>query len=307
MSENAAAKASSGPSRPERIWTIGQLLKWAGGYLGQKGFTKPRLEAEILLGHVLGLDRVRLYLDFERPLMAGELAAYKVCLKRRAACEPSAYITGIKEFYGLQFKVGPGILIPRPETELLVDEALRWALRLGPRDAELALADIGLGSGAIGAALLHNLPQSRLWGVDISPRALKTAAENFDRLGLGSRATLCLGDLLEPVTGHKFHLIGANLPYIPTPEMASLMPDVGRYEPRLALDGGPDGLSLIEPLVRAAPYCLRSNGALFLEIWPESWPALDRLAKDSGFKGRRVLNDLAGLRRVAVLGLRTDS
>lgn len=286
-------------------WTVVGMVKWTADYLGRKGFPQPRLEAEILLGHVLGLDRVALYLNFERPLAAPELAAYKACLKRRTACEPIAYITGKREFYGLPFTVKPGVLIPRPETELLVDEALSWAAGQAPAGGgELALADIGLGSGAIGAALLHNLPHSRLWGVDISPPALKIAAHNLDRLGLGQRAVLCLGSLLEPLAGHKFHIICANLPYIPTAEMSALMPDVGAHEPHLALDGGPSGLSLIEPLVKAAPAYLRPGGALFLEIWPSSWPALERAAQASGFGGRRVVNDLAGRRRVAALSLR---
>lgn len=279
-----------------------ELIKWTTRYLGQKGFTQPRLEAEILLAQVLELNRVGLYLNFEQIVSASQLARFKAKIKRRAAFEPVAYIMGEKEFYGLKFQVGPEVLIPRPETELLVDEALAWAKKLPTPD--LKIADIGAGSGAIGASLLSNLPQAQLWTVDISPQALKTAAANLDALELSSRASLFLGHLLEPLAGRKFHLICANLPYIPESEMAALMPDVGQYEPHLALDGGPDGLSLIEPLVKEAPRHLMAGGALFLEIWPASWPKLNLLAGQAGFANRQIREDLAGHNRLAILSVK---
>ncbi|MGL4207957.1 MAG: peptide chain release factor N(5)-glutamine methyltransferase, partial [Candidatus Adiutrix sp.] len=220
-------------------WTVGQIIRTTSDFLAQKKVGTPRLDAELLLGHVLKMSKVQLYVNFERILTATELDSYRTLIRRRSIHEPVAYILNRKEFYGLDLKTTKAALIPRPETEHLVDEALRLAKELGP-NGEVSIADIGCGTGAIILALAKHLPLAKLWAVDISPDALALAQENARTLGF-SEISFHQGNLLEPLGGLDFHLICANLPYIPTDSMATLMPDVGLYEPHLALDGGPQG------------------------------------------------------------------
>ncbi len=281
-------------------WTVGRLLATTTAFLAQKGSGTPRLDAELLLSKVLAMPKVQLYVNFERSLTEEELNQYRDLVRRRARHEPVAYILGRKEFYGLTLKTTPAALIPRPETEHLVDEALRLAREFWPGQA-VRIADLGCGGGAIALALAHSLPQGELAAVDISAEALALARENADALGLAERITFDLGDLLAPLPGRTFHLICANLPYIPTPEMKTLMPDVAGHEPHLALDGGPLGLTLIERLLRAAPDHLEPGGHVLLEIWPDSLPALEALAREIGFTPAEPIRDLAGLNRIAVL------
>ncbi|MDR1922015.1 MAG: peptide chain release factor N(5)-glutamine methyltransferase [Candidatus Adiutrix sp.] len=282
-------------------WAVGRLLAATAAFLSGKGSGTPRLDAELLLSHVLRLSKVQLYVNFERALSAAELDEYRELVRRRAGHEPVAYILGRKEFYGLSLKTTAAALIPRPETEHMVDEAVRLAREFQP-DGPLAIADIGCGGGAVGLALAHTLPEAFIQAVDISPEALALAEENAAALKLSRRLVFRLGDLLTPLAGLRFHLICANLPYVPSAEMAALMPDVGLHEPHLALDGGREGLGLIGRLLASAPDHLLPGGRVLLEIWPDSLPALERSAAEAGFvPAGEVIRDLAGQARIVVL------
>ena len=289
-------------SQASEVWLVGRLLTTTASFLGGKGSATPRLDAELLLGRVLKMPKVQLYVNFERVLTQAELDEYRELVRRRAKHEPVAYILEYKEFYGLKLKTTPAALIPRPETEHLVDEARRLAKELWPDEPGLTAADIGCGSGAIALALARHLPQARIAAVDISPAALELARENAAALNLADRIDFHQGSLLEPLADRSFHLVCANLPYIPTGEMAGLMPDVGLHEPHLALDGGPDGLSLIEKLLDQASTRLKPRGRILLEIWPASLPGLEKASADRGLAVLDTVRDLAGHHRIAVLG-----
>jgi len=284
-------------------WTVGRLLSATAGFLAGKGSSTPRLDAELLLARVLALPKIQLYVGFERQVEPGELDQYRELVRRRARREPVAYILGEKEFYGLKLTTTPAALIPRPETEHLVDEALRLARKHWPDEA-LKVADIGCGGGAIALALAANLPQAEISAVDISPEALDLALANARALGLEGRVDFSRGDLAAPLAGRSFHLACANLPYIPGAEMAGLMPDVKDHEPHLALDGGPEGLALIRRLAADSPGFLEPDGRLILEIWPASLAALTVSAEGAGLVVEEVLRDLAGHQRVVTLARR---
>ncbi len=279
-----------------------RLIRWTTDYLAGKGVDTPRLDAEVLLADLLAMDRVRLYMNYDRPLQPEELAGYRSRVRRRAAREPVAYITGKREFYSLELEVGPGVLVPRPETELLVEETVRLAGERWPGLSELRLADLGTGSGAVALALASLLPQARIWAVDLSPDALHYARRNAARHNPDGRISLFLGDLLEPLSGQQpFHLITANLPYVPEPALADMAPDVRDYEPVLSLGGGADGLDIILRAVEQARPRLADGGALLLEVWPDHGLALQGLASGLGYGDVRIIRDLAGRDRVVVL------
>lgn len=294
------AEEARGSARPpEGGWTVGAILGTTANFLAKSSAT-PRLDAELLLSRVLNLAKVQLYVNFETILTETQLGDFRELVRRRSKYEPVAYILGEKEFYGLKFKTGPAALIPRPETEHLVDEAIRLVKELWPGEA-VRLADIGCGSGAISLALVHALPRADIQAVDISEEALTLARENAARLNLAEKVTFHSGDLAAPLAGQKFHLICANLPYIPSPEMAALMPDVGLHEPRLALDGGARGLDLIVRLLAEARELLDPQGRILLEIWPDSLAELEREGAALGYQSAEPIRDLAGHNRIAVL------
>lgn len=294
-------QAPSAPADREReSWLVGRLLATTAAFLRDKGCANPRLDAELLLSRVLMMSKIQLYVNFEKALTPNELDEFRELVRRRSRHEPVAYILGQREFYGLSLKTTPAALIPRPETEHLVDEALRLAREHWP-DQPLALADLGCGTGAIALALAKNLPLAKISAVDISPEALDLARENADALGLAQQLAFEAGDLLDPLAGRRYHLICANLPYIPTEEMAGLMPDVGLHEPHLALDGGPRGLAIIARLLENAHDHLWDGGRILLEIWPDSLRELEDLAGDLGYNLDEPIRDLAGFNRIAVL------
>jgi release factor glutamine methyltransferase len=239
-------------------WTILKVLTWTRGYLAEKGVENSRLEAEWLLCEALGLDRVGLYVNFDKPLLDSELAACRSLVGRRARREPLQYILGSQDFYGLDFEVLPGVLIPRHDTETLVQEAVTRC------PARAIVLDIGVGSGCIAVALARTCPDAHVYGVDFSPEALQLAQRNAERHGV--TVTLVQGSLFEPFEGRKFDLIVSNPPYIPTEEIAGLQPEVRDYEPREALDGGPDGLDFYRSIIPAAPSFLEKGGWLLLEV-----------------------------------------
>jgi release factor glutamine methyltransferase len=284
-------------------WTVLRLLRWTTEYLAGKGIESPRLDAEILLADLLGLTRVGLYLNFDRPLDPEERAGFKERVRRRAAREPVAYILGRKEFHSLDFQVSPDVLIPRPETEHLVEETLALVRDRPAGPEPYWLADVGTGSGAVAVTLARNLAQARVLAVDVSPAALDMARINARAHQVEDRIEFVQGDLLAPLLsrGPVFIAIAANLPYLSDDRFRDMAPEILRYEPRLALWGGIDGLDLIRRVVVQAPQALRPEGALLLEIDPAQAEAVRSLAGQAGFDRIRLAPDLAGRDRVAVL------
>ena len=280
-----------------QIWTIGSILKWTEQYFGTRGIDSPRLDAEVLLSHVLGKERIYLYVHFDEPLEAPELAAYREYIKQRVARQPVAYIIGRREFMGLSFRVTPAVLVPQPDTEILVQAALD---RLAAKPAA-RIADIGTGSGAIVLSLLYYRKELQASAVDISADALAVAAENAASLGVAERVMFCEGDLLAPLAGQQFDAIVSNPPYIPTADIAGLAPEVRTAEPMGALDGGADGLVFYRRLVADAPALLASDGFLAMEVGIHEAAPVAALAQASGaFARTEVLKDLAGIERVVV-------
>jgi release factor glutamine methyltransferase len=258
-------------------------------------------EAGILLRHALGQDRVFMYLHLPDELPPDQEAAFFELLRRRIEHRPTAYLTGTREFYGIEFYVAPGVLIPRPETELVVEESLRLLRARAAGGRTPVFVDAGTGSGAIVIAVARNWPNARYIGTDISAAALQVAALNAKRPRLAGRIELLQGDLLEPVPG-DVDVIAANLPYIPTEVWHTLSPEIRDHEPRLALDGGEDGLATIRRLIWSAPSHLTSDGALVLEVGDGQAPAvLDLLAERFPACRRYTRQDLAGIDRIVAV------
>lgn len=274
-----------------------EVLGLAAGYLKEWGVPNPRLDAEVLLAHVLQVDRIRLYVEHDRPLEPAELDAYRKAVARRARREPVAYITGEKEFYGLTLAVDKRTLIPRPETEILVEQVVKASGRA--RQGALELVDVGTGSGAVAIAVCKAAPAARAAAVDVSKPALEVAQANARRHGVAERIEFLHGDLLEPVQGRTFDGIAANLPYVPDGELAGLEPELA-HEPREALAGGRDGLQLIRRLLAAALRHLKPGGFVALEIGSAQGAEVLAMGREAGLGEGTVHNDLAGLPRVVV-------
>ncbi len=272
------------------LWTIRRVLEWTKGYLADKGIENARLETEWLLAESLGLDRIGLYVNFDKPLTDDELAAVHSLVGRRAKREPLQYLLGSQEFAGLEFNVSPAVLIPRHDTEVLLAEALRVA------PTATTVLDVGTGSGCLAIALARQLPQAQVTSVDLSPTALDVARQNAERHGV--IVELCQGSLLEPVVGRKFDLIVSNPPYIPTADLATLQPEVRDFEPLLALDGGPDGLDCYRALVPTAAGQLTAHGWLVVEIGIGQGLVVQELFALAGFSAIFTAKDPAGIVRV---------
>jgi release factor glutamine methyltransferase len=272
-------------------WTVLKVLQWTAGYLRGKGIENGRLDAELLLAEVLQFDRVGLYLNYDRPLQADELAAYRQLVGRRSRREPLQYILGRAEFWSLTFKVGPAVLIPRPDTEVLVEEALRRVR------ADGTILDVGTGSGAVAVALASELPAARLVGIDVSDAALQVAAENARHNGVADQIDLQQIDLACLPAG-PFDLIVANPPYIPTADLAGLMPEVRDHEPALALAGGDDGLNCYRLLAGQVATRLQSGGWLLVEVGIGQAAAVQEIFAAAGLLEGFCQNDLNGIPRV---------
>jgi release factor glutamine methyltransferase len=269
------------------------MVRWSGAYLADKGVSSGRLDAERLLADVLGVERLELYLQFDRPLTAEELAAYKVRLQRRARREPLQYILGRTAFRELELLTDPRALIPRPETEGLVELVLEHTRSRG---GGLTALDLGTGTGAIALSLLQEGPFDRVVATDVSRDAVALARANAERCGLLARLDLRVGDLWQVVArDERFDVVVSNPPYVSTGEMAELQPEVGAWEPRAALEAGALGLDHIEALVAGAPAHLRRGGLLALEVGAGHGPAAAGLAGGvEGLVDVRVDRDLAG-------------
>ncbi len=277
--------------------TIIELLNLSTEYLASKGSPTPRLDAEVLLASVLGLNRVGLYVNFDKPLETSEVTAYRKVIARRGAREPVAYILGEKEFMSYSFHVTPQVLIPRPETELLVETVVREL----NGDCEPVILDIGTGSGIIAIMLAILIPTARLVAVDVSTSALTLAAENAQKHQVAERINFCVSDLFSGLTvGDKYNCIVSNPPYISDGEIATLSPEVQR-EPHQALAGGRDGLAIIRRIITEAAHWLTPNGLLAQEIGANQGAAVHSYALASGFTQVQVLPDYAGNDRVVLL------
>lgn len=262
-----------------------EVLRSTERYLAERGVDNARLNAEHLLAHALGLKRMELYLQFDRPLAESERAPLREMVRRRGAREPLQHILGTVEFHGRTFLCDRRALVPRPETEQLVE----IALEIARNNSSASILDIGTGSGVIAITLAMELPEAVVHAVDILPEALALAAENASKHGLAERIRFSQADLL-PSEGAPFDLIVANLPYIPVGEIGGLSPEV-RHDPASALDGGPDGLDLIRRLIDSAPARLAPGGALLLEIGASQADAVNNLLSERKFRDISVRED----------------
>jgi release factor glutamine methyltransferase len=275
-------------------WTVRTLLTWAREWLARRGVESPRLDAELLLAHALSCSRTRLYVDFDKPLSAEELARVKPLLRRRAQREPVAYILGAREFYGRPFRVRRGVFIPRPETELLV----QLALEAIPADARVL--DLCAGSGAVGVSISAELPGARADLVEKSPEAAAAARENAAALAPG-RVRVFEGDLFAALPERAlYHAVLANPPYVPEQDRARLAPEVAAHEPPESLFAGDRGLAVIRRIVADAGSWLSPGGFLGIEIDPPLAAKVCDLFSQAGFAGVRAAKDLADLDRHVV-------
>jgi release factor glutamine methyltransferase len=281
---------------------IGDHLRRAAGLLAEAGCDAPRLDAEVLLGHSLSLNRAQVYARWYESLSTAQVQEYEGLLQRRLRREPLAYIVGHKEFFGLDFYVDRRVLIPRPETELLIEQAIAVARRLAPAVA-LRVADVGTGSGAIAVSLAVSLPAAYVYAVDASPEALEVAAENVRRHGVAARVQLLRGDLLAALPD-PVDVVVANLPYISQAEWATLAPEIRLFEPVSALAGGPEGLDLIRQLLTQAAGQTKPPRAILLEIGAmQGNKVLDLAHRIFGEAQASLLPDYAGLDRIVMVEL----
>jgi release factor glutamine methyltransferase len=299
-------------------WTIGKLIEWTRAFFEKKGIPQPRLEAEILLAHLLGAERIDLYMKYEQPVAEAERAAYRDLVRRRAERQPTRYLVGGCEFMSLAMKVTPDCLIPRPETEMLVEEVLSrsGALRAAtvrsrvhpngvaapPAGAPVTAIDLCTGCGCVAVGIAVNLPSARITATDISPAALQVARANAEGHGVADRIALLEGDLYAPLDAADVQpadFLVSNPPYVSEAEWAALAPEIRDHEPRAALVAGPAGTETIERILKGAPAYLKPGGTLLVEIGSEQGGAVAALAAGvRGLADVQVLKDYAGLDRI---------
>jgi release factor glutamine methyltransferase len=296
--EGRTAKGDEGP------WTIGRLLDWTARFLAEKGAESPRLDAEVLLAHVLECERISLYTRYEDVASEEHRQAFRVLVRRRIEGCPVAYLVGRKEFFSLRFEVTPAVLIPRPDTECVVVECLRLAKSL----TQPRVLDLGTGSGNIAVAVAHQHRGACVTAVDLSPEALTVAQRNATRHGVADRVRFLAGDLFSPLpASERFDFVVSNPPYIAHEDLPRLPAGVRDYEPQLALDGGPGGYTVFERLVEQAPSFLNAGGYLILEIGsPQEEPARRCLAAYSGYDLAPTIYDHSGHPRVLQARWRPD-
>ncbi len=287
------------------IWTIGKILKWTEEYFQKYNIENPRLDAEVLLGYVLNKERIFLYVHFDQPLDSEELANFKECIKKRAMKMPVAYITGVREFMGLDFKVTEATLIPRPDTEILVETAMERLGKIAGNETGTGkcFADLGTGSGAICLSILNYMKEIEAVTVDISPKAIAVAKENAEKFAVSDRIEFLEGDFLKPLENKgKFTAILSNPPYIPKQDILGLESDVKDFEPMGALDGGIDGLDFYRQLLVKSANYIEDGGFLAIEIGINQSQAILEMAKRNLMWGKvEVIKDLAGIDRCVVL------
>lgn len=283
-----------------KTWTIIELLKETQLYFTKKGIKTSRLDAELLLSHCLKKDRVKLYMDFESPVTSEELVSFRQLVRRRAKREPISYILGYKEFWSMKIRVTRDVLIPRPETEILVEETVGILSRCNHDSRLQKVLELGTGSGAISLALAKEKDHMIVFTVDISPKALKVAKDNITQCKLDNRIFLVCGNFLEPfIWDESFDIVVSNPPYICTKDIERLEPEIKDHEPRCALDGGKDGLSFYREWIPQLPALLKTNAWIALELGDGQAQAVFHLLSLSGFyKNIRIAKDYAQLERV---------
>ena len=286
----------------KKVWSVLEMLRWTTEYFQGKGFHNARLNAELLLAGSLGLKRLDLYLQYDRPLLPAEVAEFRSRLVRRARREPIQYIEGEAAFRNLRLRVDRRVLIPRPETELLVDVVLEWA-----RGREgLRALDVGTGSGAIALSLATEGSFGQVVATDLSPEALEVARGNRDLAAADAPVEFRAGDVYDPVAGETFDVVVSNPPYVGEEERDSLDPEVREWEPARALFAGMGGLEVIRRIVGGAPAVLRPGGLLAIEIgWQQADAVAALIREVDGFSEPTVRRDLAGRDRIVTAEFRT--
>lgn len=288
----------------QKSWTIKALLEITTDYLKKKEIESPRLTAEILLAHQLDINRVKLYLDFERPLNDREVSGYRSLIRRRLSREPIQYITGVQEFWSMEFAVDPMVLIPRPESELLVEQvvALHKEKR-SPDGLSTRILDLGTGSGVLAIALARELEDASFWASDISQEAIDRAIVNSKRHGVEDRIQFIVGDLLQPFMDldFTFDVIISNPPYIASEDFDTLPPEIRDHEPRIALDGRKEGMFFIEKIIREGSDHLNPNGWLLIEMDPgQITKALKLIEMSNGYAEKKCIRDYSNHCRVVM-------
>jgi release factor glutamine methyltransferase len=283
--------------------TLLDVLRRSTRYLGDHGSDSARLDAEVLCARSLGLRRLDLYLQFDRPLREDELAPIRALVRRRGLGEPVAYITGVREFFGREFTVTPAVLVPRPDTETLIERVLAWCRERDPAGSGMRIADIGTGSGCIAVTLAAELPGTHVVGVDVSRDALEVATANARRNGVAERVTLVPGSWCVPLAGmERFDVVVSNPPYVTAEEMTVLPRDVASFEPDLALRAGEEGLEPYRILATSVTPFLRTAGLVAVEIDPRRAAQVEGLFRDAMPAGDVVLSDdLSGRKRVCTV------
>jgi release factor glutamine methyltransferase len=298
--------AASDAQRDARIWTVGDALAWTVEYLTRKAVENPRRSAEWLLSAATGLSRIELYAHFDRPLTPPERATFRSGIERRAAGEPLQYVTGEMPFRHLVLRVAPGVFIPRPETEVLVDAALEFLDR--GDDAEPIVVDLCTGSCAIAASIAYERSRARVYATEIVPATGDMARANAERAGVGERVEVLTGDLFAPLPldlRGRVDVVVSNPPYIPTADLADLPAEVAAHEPMIALDGGPDGLDVVRRIASEARDWLRPGGLLALETDTLRAKEAARVLSQ-WYEGSEVRQDLTGRDRIA-MGTRREA
>ena len=295
----------SDASATTEAWTVDRLLKWTRGHFESKGLDDARLRAELLLAHALGCRKIDLYTRFDQVPQSEPLSRFREMVKAAARAEPIAYLIGRKEFYSLDFDVTPEVLIPRPETELVVEEALAW---IKNRSAEVVnVLDIGTGSGCIAVTLAKRSPGAVVVAADVSPGALAVAQKNAEKHGVASRVRCVEADLLslpaDAIPPGGFDLVVSNPPYVARVNPDALADDVRRFEPALALFGGDDGLEFYRRIAAGIRPVLTPGGGLIVEIGRgQSAAVIETLTRDTGLTHRTTRRDSAGIERTLVFG-----
>ncbi len=298
---SAQERGTPALAKPAGEWTVLALLRWTTRFFQERGIDSARLDAECLLAEALGCDRVSLYVDFEKPVMAAERDRFRELVRRRAGDRvPVAQLLGRREFWSLDFEVTPDVLTPRPETEILVG----WAIdQLADTQPGSKVLDVGTGSGCVALAVASELPKIQVVATDISEAALEVARRNVASLDLGDRVQVRSGSLFEPVEGESFDCILSNPPYIARGDAGSLPPELS-HEPELALFAGEDGLDVIRALLEQVQNHLKPGGQVAMEIDPRQEASVCELFEGSGLSNLRSLRDLSDNPRV-VAGART--
>jgi release factor glutamine methyltransferase len=288
-------RTSTTVRKEQKEWTVLSLIEWSSGYLADRGFDEGRLHVELMLAHVLQCSRVDLYLHFDRPLTTDELSAFKSLFQRRLNHEPLQYIVGQTNFMGLALEVSPGVLIPRPETELLVEEVVKVIRERNGQ--ELNILDIGTGSGNIPIAIAH-FSHVPITSIDISEEALVIARRNVEKSGLPGITLLHADVLSDVLPGVQFDIIVSNPPYVSAAEFAGLPPEIREFEPSIATTDGRDGLLVVTAICEFASHRLAATGMLFVEIGYGQAEQVRRLVADCGLRVDAIVDDYGGIPRI---------